>query len=333
MKYTKLKYENALRNEILNYSVRQKELWHRSYHSLDSYQYSIQNNRKKWNKIIGGIDSLDQNINLKIISLGKHLKKIAITTPLGFQSDSLLSLPKNTGTSKSPLVLCLHGIGGSPEMVLGESETNPASYHGYGQSLVDAGFAVLTLKLVNNFKDRARINRMALLLGSSIWGIEIQVIKNILEFVIKEFEIEKTKIAAWGLSMGGAYLSYLMPVEEQIKVGIISAWFNNRTKKMVVEDDRYTCFLHTEEEHVFLPGLLTGFSDQDLVSLILPRPLLIQTGEKDDVAWPKFVKQEFQAANFHYKQLGIEDRLLWQLHSGGHEVDVQAGVDFLKKWL
>ena len=134
--------------------------------------------------------------------------------------------------------------------------------------------------------------------------------------------------------MGGAYSLYLMPVEEQIKVGIISAWFNHRIKKMVVEDEeRYTCFLSSDEEHAFLPGLLTGFSDQDLVSLIVPRPLQIQTGKNDDIAWPEFVEEEITMAKKHYQQIGLKERLQWHLHSGGHEIDVQAGIKFLKKWL
>ena len=166
--------------------------------------------------------------------------------------------------------------------------------------------------------------------GSSIWGIEIQVIRQLLDLVIDEFSIDENRIAAWGHSMGGAYTMYLMPIEQRIGFGIISAWFNARPQKMVVEDERYTCFLPTEEEHVFLPGLLTGYGDQDLVSLILPKPLLIQTGEKDNIAWPDLVKQAFSEAKYHYRRLGLEDRLQWLLHPGGHEVDVNPGIEFLQ---
>lgn len=165
-------------------------------------------------------------------------------------------------------------------MILGNADTAPPSYHAVGRALLDAGFTVLAPRLINNFQERAQINRMALLAGSSVWGLELQILAKLLDLVCSTFGFDEERIAVWGHSMGGAYTLYLMPQLPRIRTGIISAWFNARPQKMVVEDDRYTCFLPSEEEHAFLPGLLTAFSDQDLVSLILPRPLLIQSGKR-----------------------------------------------------
>ena len=102
---------------------------------------------------------------------------------------------------------------------------------------------------------------------------------------------------------------------------------------MVIDDHRYSCFLSTEEEHIFIPGWLREFTDSDLVSLICPRPLMVQTGKSDGVSWWPFVLEEFAAAKGHYDKLGRADRIQMDLHSGGHEIRYESGLAFLKKWM
>jgi hypothetical protein len=102
---------------------------------------------------------------------------------------------------------------------------------------------------------------------------------------------------------------------------------------MVIPDDRYVSFLVTDEDHAFFTGWLTEFSDHDLVSLICPRPLLIQHGKKDRIAWWPQVLEEFDLARSHYEKLGIADRIQIDLHEGQHEAIVKSGIEFLTRWL
>ena len=126
---------------------------------------------------------------------------------------------------------------------------------------------------------------------------------------------------------------FWMPLEPRIKVGIVAAWFNHRRNKMAVPDERYSCFLETKEEHAFFQGWLTYFSDHDVVSLICPRPLMIQTGKKDGIAWWPQVLEEFELSKQHYEKLHLAERIQMDLHEGGHEVKVDTGIAFLNRWL
>lgn len=218
-------------------------------------------------------------------------------------------------------------------MVLGTDRLLQESYHDFGRVLAENGYAVLAPAMVTDFEGRARINRLALLLGTNIWAVEILFIRTFLNEVIQRFPVDESRTGIWGISMGGAYTLYTMPIEPLFSVGIISAWFNRRLLKMVTEDSRYSCFLASPEEHAFLPGLLTSFSDCDLVSLICPRPLLIQTGEHDSISHSSLVGEEFHASHEHYQRLGIADRLEWLLHPGAHEVHLESGLKFLQTWL
>jgi hypothetical protein len=102
---------------------------------------------------------------------------------------------------------------------------------------------------------------------------------------------------------------------------------------MAVPDKRYSCFLDTKEEHAFFRGWLTEFTDHDVVSLICPRPLLIQHGKRDGIAWWPQVVEEFDVARKHYERLGLADRIQMYLHDGGHEACVDSGLKFLTRWL
>ena len=136
-----------------------------------------------------------------------------------------------------------------------------------------------------------------------------------------------------GISLGGAATLMFTPVIERIKAAVCIAWFNHRREKMVVIDPRYSCFLATTEEHAFIPGWLPEFSDSDLVSLICPRPFMVQTGKADGIAWWPFVEEEWALSKEHYDRLGLGDRAEWVLHDSGHEVIPSKVVEFFEKWL
>ena len=70
-----------------------------------------------------------------------------------------------------------------------------------------------------------------------------------------------------------------------------------------------------------------------MASLICPRPLLIQTGKADGIAWWPQVIEEFDAARERYCKLNMPELIDIDLHDGGQEIRVESGIRFLKKWL
>jgi dienelactone hydrolase len=326
-------WEQALREVVLQYPDRSRNRWHRSYVSVSDYLTSVRPNRQEWSALLQPPDGLVQTTDIEIHVGQAREKTISLSFNPSLTLQALYLEPDPTFSPPFPLVLFQHGIGGTPEMVMGHGDTQPLSYHAIGKLLVKEGFAVLATKAVNDFCGRGRINRMALLLGSNIWALEVLAIRTLLHHAMPHLDVDPERLAMWGFSMGGAHTLYTMPLEPILKVGIVSAWFNQRCNKMVVEDPRYSCFLSVDEEHAFLPGMLTGYSDQDLVSLICPRPLLIQTGESDDIAWPPLVEEEFAAAKSHYDFLNLSERIQWDRFKGGHEIRPLSAISFLKKWL
>jgi hypothetical protein len=318
---------------VEDYPLRSAQYWNRDYSGVEAFRESVAPNRKRYREIFSPPE-LKPTGSLKRMShpLLAEIDAEWLSLPMGsLQAQALLVLPKST-VDPVPLVIAQHGIGSYPERIFGVGdETN--QYHDYGHALLDAGFAVLAHLNLRTIEKRNRIERLARLADTTLPGIEFSRMQALLSEVLKDPRIDENKVGMWGISLGGMATMFWMPLEPRISCGVVTAWFNHRRNKMVIPDERYSCFLETEEEHAFFRGWLTEFTDSDAVSLICPRPLLIQHGKKDGIAWWPQVVEEFEASKIHYGKLGLEERIELVIHEGRHEIELDSGLRFLKKWL
>ena len=327
--------EDFLRALSEQYPQRQSEFWRRDYSSVPAFLASAEANRQRWLGAVGdfGVPTADMAPLIEPWIESDDMIGWWVTIDLypGLRGRGVLVLPKRADRPP-PVMICQHGIGSSPERVFGFGD-DAGLYHSYGQRVVEAGFAVLAPCNITEGPPRARYSRMALMLGKTIWGLEIAKIRRLIDYLESRDDVDTGRIGMWGISLGGAYTMFTLPLEPRIKAGIITAWFNHRLRKMVIDDPRYSCFLSVNEEHIFIPGWLREFTDSDLASLICPRPLMSQTGKGDGIAWWPFVQEEFEQARTHYDALGVGDRIELDLHEGGHEIRVGTGLAFMQKWL
>lgn len=328
-------YEKQLANYLSaylvdEYSARAAKLWDRDYTSADALIRSVEPNRRRWEAVIKPPVLRKGTVQRKPYPL-QGVQAEWLTLPLGsITAEAILAFP--AGASKDhpvPLIIAQHGIGSGPETTFENGE----SYHAYAKALLEAGFAVLAPLNLRSIERRNHIERLCRMANTSIPGIELVRVQHLLDIVLADPRIDAERVGMWGVSLGGMATMFWMPLEPRIKAGIVSAWFNERRNKMVVSDERYSCFMDTTEDYVFVSGWLTEFSDDDVVSMICPRPLQIQHGKKDGIAyWPQVV-EEYERATVHYKKLQIEDRIDLVMHEGDHEAIVDEGVAFLTKWL
>jgi hypothetical protein len=318
---------------VAKYPERAAKTWHRSYESQAAFLKSVEPNRARYRRMFSPPDlqpsgPLERKPRPDIPGVTAEWLRL----PLGFiQAEALLVIPDNV-TTPVPLVIAQHGIDSFPERVFGAADDQNL-YHDYGHALVRAGFAVLAPINLSYVPNRNRIERLARLADTTLPGLELRRVQLLLDEVLKDKRIDKDRIGMWGISLGGMATMFWMPLEPRIKCGVVTAWFNQRRNKMVIPDARYSCFLETTEEHAFFRGWLTEFTDSDVASLICPRSLLVQTGKKDGIAWWPQVIEEFEASKEHYRKLGVEERIAMDLHDGGHEIRVESGVEWMKKWL
>ncbi len=327
-------YENQLESYLKYYLVdeyeaRSANAWNRDYSSPDALVRSVEPNRRKWEEVLSPpVLRKSGPLQKKPYSLG-DIHGDWIELPLGMISAQAVFVLPDVASQENPvpIVIVQHGIGSTPE-----SPFSPGGYHEYAKGLLNAGFAVLAPMNLRSVERRNNIERYARLAGTSLPGIELVRVQNLLDVILADPRIDSDRVGMWGVSLGGMATMFWMPLEPRIKVGVVSGWFNERRNKMAVDDSRYSSFA-PKEEHAFFNGWLSEFSDYDLVSLIAPRPLMIQHGKKDGIAyWPQVV-EEFSKAQVHYEKLNIPKKIELTLHEGGHEAIVEDGVRFMRKRL
>jgi hypothetical protein len=318
---------------VRDYSGRARESWKRSYVSVPAFLKSVKPNRARYRRMLAPPDwSAAGPLERKPCPQVRGVAEwISLPLAGGLKAEGLLAFPEDA-RGPMPLVIAQHGIGSYPERVFGVGDAENL-YHDYGHALLDAGFAVLAPFNLAVIEKRNRIERLARLADTTLPGIEFTRMSRLLDEVLKDERIDKNRVGMWGISLGGMATMFWMPLEPRIQCGVVCAWFNHRRNKMVIPDKRYTCFLETTEEHAFFRGWLTEFTDSDVASLICPRPLLVQTGKADRIAWWPQVIEELDASREHYRKLGVPERIDMDLHDGGHEIRVESGVAFMKRWL
>jgi len=326
--------EAYLRNYLIDeYDDRARDAWNRDYSSVEAFERSVADNRMRWNEILNPPRLIKTgNLRKEPDATFTDIKAEWLELPLGgITAKAFIAFPENASPENPvPIIIAQHGIGSSPERIFIQ---DGGIYHAYGRELLNAGFAVLAPMNLYSVPHRNYIERMCRLADMTLPGIELARLQHLLDIVLEDPRVDGERVGMWGVSLGGMATMFWMPLESRIKVGVVSAWFNHRRNKMIIPDDHYTSFIAVNEEHAFFRGWLTEFTDHDAVSLICPRPLLIQHGKSDRIAhWPQLV-EEYKISKIHYEKLNIGDRIEMDLFEGGHEPRIESAIPFLKKWL
>jgi dienelactone hydrolase len=235
--------------------------------------------------------------------------------------------PKNV-KSKAPLVISMHGGGGSPEVALFRGGAN---YHDMVRGGVSRGYVVWApthLFRAEGYPQnvRAQVDDRARSLGTSITAIEIAKITRSLDVILKRPEVDPKRVAMVGLSYGGFYTLATMALEPRIGVGVSSCYYG-------VQEYRY------EQDELSIPSdfrfmdRMSLHKDSELVALICPRPLEIQAGSRDNPTHREMGKQLAPQSGEYYRRLGKADRFRFLVFEGGHEWHDPTAWEWLKKHL
>jgi dienelactone hydrolase len=234
---------------------------------------------------------------------------------------------------KAPLLICAHGGGGNPEAIC-DLDTR-VNYYSMGHEAVKRGYIVWAPGLVMRCvyggdpaidgADRGLFDRRLKLLGTGIIGLELHIIIESTKALIRHRpEIDAERVAMTGLSWGGYYALHTAAIFPLIRVAIPSANFREHAAVLSRVDD--------PEKRVDR-DVFRLFGDAQVVSMICPRPVMIQMGEKDTLFDLEGARREAKKAARHYERLGIEDSFEFSVHPGGHVFEIESIFRFLNKHL
>lgn len=302
------------------------------YHSPRAYEVSTRKLRQAFADSIGypppGVAPTEAP-NFKPIgedSLGMYYR-VSIPVLAGVHAVGIYIVPKNI-KGRAPLVIAMHGGGGSPEVALFHGGAN---YHDMVRGGVKHGYVVFAPTHLFNAQGyspsvRNQMDERLRLVGTSLTAVEIAKITRSLDVLCRRPEVDPKRIAMVGLSYGGYYALVTPALEPRIKVAVSSCYFG-------VQEGRY------ERDELSVPSdfkfkdRFTLLRDPEIVALICPRPLQIQAGTQDDSDHRDPGVRQAPLAAEYYKRLGRNDDFQFQVFEGGHEFFDVPAWEFLQKHL
>jgi hypothetical protein len=245
-----------------------------------------------------------------------------------------LLVPKNIQPNeRRPVVVCQHGLGGTPESVVTEDTTNPeySYYHAFATRLVEQGFVVYAP--YNPYKGEYRkLQRKANPLKLSLFSIIIGEHETALDWLTQLPFVDPTRIGFYGLSYGGRTAMIVPPLLERYALSISSGNFTDWVSKRIDIYDPH-CGMYGDSVELQDFGVGDTFNHAELASLMIPRPFMVERGIDDETAKPEGVGYEYTKVRRLYSTLDIAERTTIEFRPGGHRIYGRGTFEFLHKYL
>ena len=245
----------------------------------------------------------------------------------GVNAEGIYIVPKNR-KSRVPLIISMHGGGGSPEVALFNGGSN---YHDMVRGGVKLGYAVFAPQHLFSAQGypgdiRTKTDSDLRLVGTSLTAIEIAKITRSLDVLLKRPEIDAKRVAMVGLSYGGYYALVTPALDPRIKVSVSSCYFG-------VQEYRYERHEFNGVSDFAFADRFSLLRDPEIAALICPRPLMIQAGKSDDDPHRAMGVRLAPSVADYYQKLGKGDDFRFELFNGGHEFDDASAWAFIKAHL
>jgi hypothetical protein len=248
----------------------------------------------------------------------------------------VLLVPKDLNPGeRRPVVVCQHGLEGTPADVITQDPADRAYpvYHGFAAALADRGFVVFAPQNFYRGGNRFRqLQRLANPLGKTLFGITAGQHARILEWLSEQAFVDPERIAFYGLSYGGNTAMRVPAVLERYCAVICSGDFNEWIRKSASVRSQYSFPFHQAYE-VFEWDLGHTFGHAELAALIAPRPFMVERGHQDGVAPDEWVAHEYARVRRLYTRLGLADRTEIEFFDGPHTIHGEGTYRFLHRHL
>ena len=280
--------------------------------------------RKAFTKV-SGIDRIEQNACPLNIQIEEEIKKDGYTQiRFTFDSEANCTVPAyllipDTGKDKYPVAIVLQGhTWGGMANSIGETRDNDPDYkndyaQGNGKFAVQAvenGYIALAIEQrgmgesmpVKSKRGWGGLCKfavgMALTCGRTVIGERVWDVAKAIDCLAYFDKCDVDKIAITGVSGGGTTSFYASCFDERIKISAPSCSFCSYQESIL---NIYHCWCN------YMPMAYENFEMHDLTGLIAPRPLIVLTGQKDEIFPIDGVRKSFETVKAVYKKAGAED--------------------------
>ena len=240
------------------------------------------------------------------------------------------------GGARLPAVLYNHAHGG--DYVLGKDELlrgrSALQTPPYAAALAQRGIAALCIDSWNFGERRGRTEselfKELLWRGQVLWGLMVYDTLKASDYLASRAEVDPTRIASLGLSMGSTMAWWHAALDERVRVCIDLCCLTDF--QALIE----TRHLDGHGLYYYVPGLLNHFTAAEINALICPRAHLSIAGELDKLTPPAGLDRIDEELKRVYAEAGAAERWELRRYRTGHfeTHDMRARVlAFLDRFL
>jgi dienelactone hydrolase len=227
-----------------------------------------------------------------------------------------------------PVVLYQHAHGG--DYALGKRELldgrNAIQAPPYAEALTKLGFAMLCCDTWA-FGERATRTESAIFKemlwrGRVMWGMMVFDSLRAMDYLTTRPDVDASRIATMGLSMGSTMSWWLAALDERVKVCVDICCLTDYDALIAAGG------LDLHGIYYYVPSLLKHFSAGDINALIAPRPHLSLVGQHDPLTPADGVDRIDRQVQAAYARAGAADAWVLRRVECAHEEtpDMRAGV-------
>jgi dienelactone hydrolase len=303
--------------------------------------------RTKVTELIGGFPA--QRPPLRPVTLesrtfpGYRREKIVFDSQPGVSVLAYVLLPDKAKTP-APTMICVPGHGRGVDDIVGiddqgRDRTDKAGYqHDFAIQAVEAGLAAVAIEPMGFGCRRDAINARqnlsrkacdpvaggALMVGQTMLAWRVWDVMRTLDYVATRSELDSNRVGCMGISGGGTVTVFSSALDLRIRAALVSGYLNTFR-------DSVGSLAHCSDNYV--PGILNWAEMYDIAGLIAPRPLFVESGEKDNIFPIKASIESFTRVREIYGVFGATDRLEQEVFPGEHSFWGKRGIPFLARHL
>jgi dienelactone hydrolase len=303
--------------------------------------------RSKLTELVGGFPP--ERHPLRPITLetrtfpGYSREKIVFDSRPGVSVLAYLLLPEKARRPAAAMI-CVPGHGRGVDDIVGIDDrggdrTDKAGYqHDFAIQVVEAGMAAVAIEPMAFGCRRDPINARqglsrkacdpaaggALLVGQTMIGWRVWDVMRTLDYIGTRSELDSSRVGCMGISGGGTATLFSTALEPRIRAALVSGYLNTFR-------DSVGSLAHCIDNYV--PGILNWAEMHDLAGLIAPRPLFVESGEKDNIFPIRASIESFNKVREIYGVFGAPDRIEQEVFPGEHSFWGKRGIPFLARHL
>jgi dienelactone hydrolase len=303
--------------------------------------------RAKVTELIGGFPAERSPLRPAVLETrsfpGYRREKIVFDSRPGASVLVYVLIPDET-KPPVPTMICVPGHGRGVDDIVGIDEhgrdrTDKAGYqHDFAIQVSEAGMAAVAIEPMGFGCRRDPINARqglsrkacdpvagaALLVGQTMVGWRVWDIMRTIDYIATRSELDPSRVGCMGISGGGTATLFAAALEPRLRVAMVSGYLNTFR-------DSIGSLAHCIDNYV--PGVLDWAEMYDIAGLIAPRPLFVESGEKDTIFPVGASIESFKKVREIYSVFGAGDRIEQEVFPEAHSFWGRRGIPFLARRL